>query len=191
MVGWYQHTAPTHSFGSQMFTVRNVFFFLSDSAASFLNRLMVGWIQLSCLLLAFFYCLKNILLRLMSLQFSFVAFSPGSSVCEKFFLRKGAIRECISPWWHYTANRIRFIYSQKWNCAALFPIFTFLYLWDIPTIGPPIFCSKIGSWELGMRSRNFISGNICFAFLVQCFCSVVLNGLIFLCPLFCLISSIW
>ncbi len=71
----------THTrFGSQMFTVRKVFVFLSDSAAPFLNMLMVR----SCLFVAFFYCLKKILLRLKSLQFSFVAFSPGSSECEKF-----------------------------------------------------------------------------------------------------------
>ncbi len=50
------------------------------------------------------------------------------------------------------------------------------------TIGPP-FCysrSIVGynsltdtcMWKLGTRPRSFISGNICFEFLVQCLCSV-------------------
>jgi hypothetical protein len=36
-----------------------------------------------------------------------------------------------SPTLSYTVPRIRFVYSQKWNFATLFPFPTFMYLWAI------------------------------------------------------------
>jgi hypothetical protein len=47
----------------------------------------------------------------------------------------------------YTVPRIQFMYSQKWNCAASFPIPTFMYLWMIyifPGLVCLFGCSKIG-----------------------------------------------
>ncbi len=40
----------------------------------------------------------------------------------------------------HTAKKIRPMYSQKWNCSALFPIPTFIYLWAIYMF--PRFCYK-------------------------------------------------
>ncbi len=87
----------------------------------------------------------------------------------------------------HTASKIRFMYSQKWNCTASFPILTFVYLWSIymfPRAVHLFYCSIIGGsivgihksltdimWELGTRPHSFIAGNICFQFLVQCLCS--------------------
>ncbi len=49
--------------------------------------------------------------------------------------------------------KIRFIYSQKWNCAASFPIPTFMYLWAINIFSRSIClfgCSKIERPILGI-----------------------------------------
>ncbi len=45
-----------------------------------------------------------------------------------------------------TVPKIRNKYSQKWNCAALFPIPTFTYLWAIYIFpwSVRLFCSKTG-----------------------------------------------
>ncbi len=52
------------------------------------------------------------------------------------------------PWESNINVRFRFMYSQKWNCAALL----------FPNI----------LYELGTRPRSFISGNTSIGFSVQC-----------------------
>ncbi len=47
----------------------------------------------------------------------------------------------------YTVPKIQLLYSQKWNCEALLPIRTFMYLWAIyifPGSACVFGCSKIG-----------------------------------------------
>ncbi len=91
-------------------------------------------------------------------------FLPGK-VSRKFFSKK-----C------HTVPKIRFMYSQKWNCPASFPIPTFMYMWAI-YISPESVClfncSKIGKpirgiyklltdtwmWKLGGRTLLFCFGN--------------------------------
>jgi len=53
----------------------------------------------------------------------------------------------------YTAKKIRFRYSQKWSCAASFPISTFMFLWAIYILSRSVHlhcCSKIGRPFVGI-----------------------------------------
>jgi hypothetical protein len=63
----------------------------------------------------------------------------------------------------HTVPKIRFMYFQKWNCAASFLIPSFSYLWGIFVFpGSVLFgCSKVGrpTWKYIYRSQTHKCGN--------------------------------
>ncbi len=66
----------------------------------------------------------------------------------------------------YTAKKIQFVYSQKSNCAALFPISIFTHLWAIyifPRFDPPILLQpdrqiNCGNIQIAHRYMNIEIG---------------------------------
>ncbi len=87
-------------------------------------------------------------------------------------------------------SSLQYEYSYKWNCAALFPIPTFMFRWAI-YIFPRLVClfcymqenrwtdrgnihksqTDTWMWKLGLRPRSFFSGNTYIGFSLQCSCS--------------------
>ncbi len=77
----------------------------------------------------------------------------------------------------YLTAKIRFMYSQNWNCEASFPVPTFMYLWVtyiIPRIGLPILLlvHECRNWKRG-RAVSFLG--IFVSIFPHRFFAVVLN----------------
>jgi hypothetical protein len=70
--------------------------------------------------------------------------SVGITICYQIGQAKGLLASCTVP-------KIWNIYSQKWNCAVLFPISMLMYLWAI-YIFP---WSVLGLWEYINRSQIY------------------------------------
>ncbi len=72
---------------------------------------------------------------------------PAELNTVKGLAHEMSIFEGVYKFSHYTVPKIRFMYSQEWNCAASFQIPTFMYLWAIYKFPESVCifdCSKIG-----------------------------------------------
>jgi hypothetical protein len=126
-----------------------------------------------------------------SVSILFFLKSPKKAEIKLPHLKLGGTKT-PSPLCH-TATKIPFMYSQKRNYAASFPISTFMGLWAIYIFPGSVHifsCSRTGRpilgiyksfphtrmWKLGLWPRNSFSGNICFKFSVLCLCSAASLG---------------
>ncbi len=73
----------------------------------------------------------------------------------------------------HTVPKIQDKYSQRWNCAASFPISTFLYLWAIYILPRSVrlFCCIVFSDFIGNEAAQFHFEEYLIKFSGQCICN--------------------